>query len=83
MQIELPEMLNVPPKLLPILLNFDKYNYHFAEGGMPVENRTHLQDFFYISAIKEKLEFVVVVRHKNQLKNLLRLYLMTLLKNTI
>ena len=33
MQIELPEMLNVPPKLLPILLNFDKYNYHFAEGG--------------------------------------------------
>ena len=32
-KIELPEILNIPPKLLPIVLNFDKYNYHFTEGG--------------------------------------------------
>ena len=33
MQIRLPEMLNIPPKMLAVLLNFDKYNYHLSEGG--------------------------------------------------
>lgn len=33
MAIKLPEMLNVPSKMLPVLLNFDKFNYHLAEGG--------------------------------------------------
>lgn len=33
MQIKLPEMLNIPPKMIPILLNFDKYNYHLSDGG--------------------------------------------------
>lgn len=32
-QIQLPEILNLPEKLLPFILNFDKYNYHLQEGG--------------------------------------------------
>ena len=31
--LKLPEILNVPEKLLPFILNFDKYNYHLQEGG--------------------------------------------------
>ena len=33
MQIRLPEMLKIPPKMLATLLHFDKYNYHLSEGG--------------------------------------------------
>ena len=33
MKIQLPEILNVPQKLLPFILYFDKYNYHLLEGG--------------------------------------------------
>lgn len=31
--IELPEILNLPPKLLPFLLNIGKYRYYLADGG--------------------------------------------------
>ena len=31
--VQLPEILNIPEKLLPFILNFDKYNYHLQEGG--------------------------------------------------
>lgn len=33
MVIQLPKILNVPEKLLPFILNFDKFNYHLLEGG--------------------------------------------------
>ncbi len=31
--IELPQILNLPPKLLPFLLNIGKYRYYLADGG--------------------------------------------------
>lgn len=31
--IELPEILNLPPKLLPFLINIGKYRYYLADGG--------------------------------------------------
>lgn len=31
--IELPEILNLPPKLLPFVINLGKYRYYLAEGG--------------------------------------------------
>ena len=31
--IQLPKILNLPDKLLPFVLNFDKFNYHLLEGG--------------------------------------------------
>lgn len=31
--IELPEILNIPEKLLPFVLNLGKYRYYLAEGG--------------------------------------------------
>lgn len=31
--IELPKILNLPPKLLPFLLNIGKYRYYLADGG--------------------------------------------------
>ena len=31
--IQLPKILNLPQKLIPFVLNFDKYNYHLLEGG--------------------------------------------------
>lgn len=33
MPIELPEMLNVPPKLLPVITDFNSYRYFLIEGG--------------------------------------------------
>jgi len=33
MKIELPELLNIPKKLIPFLLNFKKYTYFLIEGG--------------------------------------------------
>lgn len=31
--VELPEILNLPPKLLPFVTNLGKYRYYLAEGG--------------------------------------------------
>lgn len=31
--IELPAILNIPPKLLPLITEFDKYRYFLIEGG--------------------------------------------------
>jgi len=31
--IQLPEILDIPPKLLPIILDLDKYRYFLIEGG--------------------------------------------------
>ena len=31
--LKLPKILNVPPKILPFILKFAKYNYHLIEGG--------------------------------------------------
>lgn len=31
--LELPEILNVPPKLIPFVTNLGKYRYYLAEGG--------------------------------------------------
>lgn len=31
--LELPALLNIPPKLLPIITEFDKYRYFLIEGG--------------------------------------------------
>lgn len=31
--IQLPKILDVPEKLYPFILNFDKFNYHLIEGG--------------------------------------------------
>ena len=31
--IKLPQMLNIPPKMLPFILNFNKYSYFLLEGG--------------------------------------------------
>lgn len=31
--IVLPEILNIPPKLLPFVLNFNRYSYFLLEGG--------------------------------------------------
>ncbi len=33
MQVNLPEILNIPPKIYPFILNFNKYNYFLLEGG--------------------------------------------------
>lgn len=32
-QIRLPQILNIPKKLISVLLNFDKFNYHLLDGG--------------------------------------------------
>ena len=32
-QVDLPEILNVPPKIFPLLINFNNYNYFLLEGG--------------------------------------------------
>lgn len=31
--LRLPEILNLPPKLLPFVLNLGKYRYYLADGG--------------------------------------------------
>ena len=31
--IELPEILNIPEKLIPIITNINNYNYFLIEGG--------------------------------------------------
>ena len=31
--IELPEILNIPDKLIPVITNINKYNYFLIEGG--------------------------------------------------
>lgn len=31
--LKLPEILNLPPKLLPFALNIGKYRYYLADGG--------------------------------------------------
>lgn len=33
LNLQLPKILNIPKKLLPFILNFDKFNYHLLEGG--------------------------------------------------
>lgn len=33
MQTEIPEMLDIPPKLMPVLLEFNKYKIFIIEGG--------------------------------------------------
>lgn len=33
MTIRLPQILDIPNKMLPVVLDFDKYNYHLTEGG--------------------------------------------------
>ena len=31
--IELPEILNIPDKLIPVITNINKFNYFLIEGG--------------------------------------------------
>ena len=31
--LEIPQILNLPPKLMPFLINLGKYRYYLADGG--------------------------------------------------
>ena len=33
MDLVFPEILNIPPKLIPFVLNFNRYSYFLLEGG--------------------------------------------------
>lgn len=56
--LKLPELLSVPPKLLPMITKFNDYNYLYAEGGRGSGKTQSVARFLLFLASKYKLRIV-------------------------
>lgn len=56
--LRLPELLNMPPKILPMLTRFNHYTYLYAEGGRGSAKTHSVARFLLFLASKYKLRIV-------------------------
>ena len=56
--IELPQILNIPPKLIPIIEKFNDYRYFLAEGGRGSAKSQSICRWLLYIAEKKKVRIV-------------------------
>ena len=56
MQIQVPEMLKCPPKLYPVITEFNKYLYFLLEGGRGSGKTQVIARFILYIAEKRKIK---------------------------
>lgn len=56
--LKLPELLSMPPKMLPMITKFNEYNYLYAEGGRGSAKTHSVARFILYLASKHKLRVV-------------------------
>jgi len=56
--MNIPEILNMPPKLMPMVTEFNNYTYLYAEGGRGSAKTHSVARFFLYLASKYKLRIV-------------------------
>lgn len=68
-KIELPEILNVPDKLLPLITNFNKYRYFLIEGGRgSAKSQTVARLLSYLCEEKPNLRVVCGREFQNSIE---------------
>lgn len=58
LNMKLPEILSMPPKMLPMIYRFNEYNYLYAEGGRSSAKTHSVARFLLFLASKHKLRIV-------------------------
>lgn len=68
MEIELPEILNIPPKMLPMVTEFNNYKYFLADGGRGSSKTQSVARFLLYLGEQKKLRIVCGREQQNNIE---------------